>query len=281
MALKVFGLDGEMSGNEISTGSRLIQIGVTSHTSPDGKINPGWETFSATLNPGPMDWQPIAEGVHGFTQEEIAVAEPAASVDDRLEKWLLEQGVNKKHRGDVVPVGFNVGQFDMPFLRYSLPKSSALISRRAIDINSLCFSLEGAEYLNTGTPLSWEGWKRFAKNYATGKIEELKKVASTSKVLDMQEHDAGYDALVHLHAWRFLKAKMHGTPFVMPAYIPPAPASETQSLAVIKHMGGAEKASAITGVPEHFLQMWATGGRATRQNYLTALDEAYKTLGLS
>lgn len=278
MSLKIFGLDGEMSGNDLSTGSRLIQIGVTSNTSPDGNLNPGWETFSATLNPGPMDWQPIAEGVHGFTEKEIAAAEPAASVDDRLEKWLLAQGIDKKHRGDVVPVGFNVGQFDMPFLRHSLPKSAALFSRRSIDINALCFSLDGAKYLNNGTHLSWEGWKRFAKQYAAGKIEELKKVATSSQVLDMQEHDAGYDALVHLHAWRFLKAKMHGEPFTMPAYIPPAPVSETQSLAVLKKFGGPEKAALATGVPEHFLRMWATGGRATRENYLALLNSAYVAL---
>jgi hypothetical protein len=191
-----FGLDGEMSAAELHAGGRLIQIGAAAHTYPDGvTLTEEPDAFSMLLNPGSMSWDPESAAVHGFTREEIEAAAPAADVDDALYSWLVARGANPKRRENTIAVGFNVGSFDLPHLAVVLPKTYSLFSRRSLDLNSICFTLDGKPI--DGTPGTWQQWKEAAKTHAIVTLAGLG--------YQEAEHDAGYDALLHLYVWRFLK----------------------------------------------------------------------------
>ncbi len=66
MTLRYFGLDGEMSGNDVAAGHRLIQIGVAVDTAPDGSRLSKPELFCSLIGWPPPDlpWDPNAEAVH-------------------------------------------------------------------------------------------------------------------------------------------------------------------------------------------------------------------------
>jgi hypothetical protein len=269
MSARFFGVDGEMSSSDLDKGGRLIQIGVTAHTNIDGTLTKGDDAFCTLLNPGPNTWSAIAEGVHGFTPADVNQATPATVVDDLLVRWLLDRGADRKRRVNTIPLGFNVGAFDMPHIAAVLPKTSALFSRRTIDLNAVCFTLDGAEY--GGSARSWDEWKALASTYAE------RTIAGLGSRGDVQAHDAGYDALLHLHAWRFLRGFAHGAPFSMPSNEVAAPASKTRALALIAAHGTAGAAK-FTGIPEEFLVQWSRGGRAAHLGHLAALDQAFQLL---
>ena len=271
MSLKVFGLDGEMSDAAISDGGRLIQIGVTAHLEVDGSVAPGKEMFSSLINPGEMGWATRAEAVHGFTRKEIENAPLAAEVDVILKQWLIEHGANDKSRGDTVPAGFNVGSFDMPHVALVLPLSSAMFSRRTIDLNAICYTLEGATYLTDKSPLSRTTWKNLAVTYAERMIDSL------FEGEEIAAHDAGYDALLHLHVWRFLRAQSHGQALIMPQNVVLPPESKIMATALLMHYGK-EKASIESGIPGDFIMGWSQGGHATNSELIAKLHSAYSEL---
>ena len=205
------------------------------------------------VNPGEgFAWSSRAEGVHGFTRDEVLAAPSAKDVDEALCTWLLEQGIDADVRGGVIPVGFNVGAFDMPHLAVALPQAHAMFSRRTVDLNSVCFTIDGMVY--GGMPVSASGWKRMAKTYADRVLHAAGTVVN--------QHDAGYDALLHLHAWRFLRSVAHGEPLAMP--LEPAPPLESQILAMqVLERLGAEAGGKAVGVDPEMLKGWAQGGRCT------------------
>jgi hypothetical protein len=269
MTYRYFGLDGEMSSADLDAGGRLIQLGVTAHQNIDGTDARGDEAFSVIFNPGPNDWALIAEGVHGFSQAEIAAAMPATEADDLLAAWLIEHGADPKRRGQSIPVGFNVGAFDMPHVAAVLPKTSALFSRRTVDLNALCFTLEGFAFDGEEQTMDW--WILLSKFYATRTIATL--LADTGT----QAHDAGYDALLHLHAWRFLRSVTHGEPFEMPTNIVEPPRSQTRAGALIARFGLADAATR-TGIPAVVLNQWCRGGRAANPVWVAALEHSFDTI---
>lgn len=271
MSLRVFGLDGEMSDAAISDGGRLIQIGVTSHLEIDGSVAPGKEMFSSLINPGEMGWATRAEAVHGFTRKEIENAPLAADVDVALKQWLLEHGADGNSRGDTVPAGFNVGSFDMPHVALVLPLSSAMFSRRTIDLNAICYTLEGATYLNDKNPLSRATWKSLAVKYAE------RMIASLFEGEQIAAHDAGYDALLHLHVWRFLRAQSHGEALPMPQNTVNPPESKIMAMALLQNYGK-EQASIQSGIPEDFIMGWSQGGHATNSDLIAKLRSAYRNI---
>lgn len=265
---KFFGLDGEMSTADLETGGRLIQIGVASHTSSDGTITQVPDFFSSLINPGYFEWDDRAAAVHGHTREDILNAPSAEEVDRALLSWLADRGVTAKHR-DSIPVGFNVGAFDMPHVRCVLPLSAAVFSRRTLDLNALCFTLEGLEY--QGTAPKWKGWKKMASTYAERSLMPFLQGGN------LAAHDAGYDALLHLYAWRFLKAAALGEPLVIPQI--PAKQNEANRLAgMLLATVGTARAIELTGYTKETLRGWANGGRVTELNAAEVISSALATL---
>lgn len=178
------GLDGEMSGTEINSGHKLIQIGMAKY------VDEQMTSIGTLLNPGAMAWSEQAESVHEFSREYIEQnGEDPAMVDQMLADWVNPT----TKRRDFVMVGFNVGSFDLPFLRQSLPILSSKLSRRVVDLNSLIFAL-------SDTNASFERIKMSAKNYAFQQMEGM------FDGFKNRQHDAEYDAVMSLYCFEYLRS---------------------------------------------------------------------------
>lgn len=183
------GVDGEMTSSELSLGAKLCQIGVSTKDGDTFTSIIGWP-----LNAFYQDATAMA--VHGISVEDITGGPAAPAVDAELYKWLIARGANPTSRGATIPVGFNVGSFDLPFINDALPLTASLLSRRVVDLNGVVFSLAASKKVYQGMPPSIAGWKRLAKNRAA---EILK-----ARGIDPAWHDAGYDAAVAITAWSWL-----------------------------------------------------------------------------
>jgi hypothetical protein len=185
MSFLFIGLDGEMSSSELSEGGKLIQIGLSTED--------GYQ-ISMNMNPGECQWSERAFEVHGITLESLQSATLPDEVDSQVYDWLIAIGADTNNRGKTIPVGFNVGAFDMPFVKDSLPKTYSLFSRRTVDLNALCFALDYS--IDNGMPMRAETWKKRAKAYAIEKIGME------------NQHDAGWDSLMHIYCFEYLKGVM-------------------------------------------------------------------------
>lgn len=191
-----FGLDGEMSGNRIEDGHRLIQIGVAVDTAPDGSRLPAPELFCSLIgwDESELVWQDAAASVHGIARDAVLAAPRADEVDDALHAWLVQRISPVTDPGSKpIMVGYNVGAFDAPFVRAALPRSASLFQRRYGDLNPLLFAF-GESLPHAGSPPSWRTWKKHL-----GRVG-LKEARSAGRVEGA--HDAGTDALAALSAWR-------------------------------------------------------------------------------
>jgi len=192
MAMVLLGLDGEMSDSELSEGAVLVQIGVAFSVSERFSSLVGWPEGSYFASEKGM-------GAHGIAASEIARAPRSDEVDDALVAFLTE-GLARRGLGTdakrLVPVGFNVGGFDLPFVAAYLPRSYAMLSRRVVDLNAFLMSYDAQKKVYEGASPKWSGWKRMAVSYAAKNIEEVG--------IAVTRHDAGYDALEALYALEFL-----------------------------------------------------------------------------
>lgn len=273
MSNKFFGVDGEMTTAELESGGRLIQIGVTADVDPQGNPLEGSFAYTAFFNPGEdFAWSDRAEAVHGFTKNQVKAARPASEVDDELVEWLLANGADSSYRGNIIPVGFNIGAFDMPYIKQTLPKTYARLSHRTVDLNALTYALDGKVYGNNREGYDGNAWKSNAKTYAERMIAKLTEGRNVKAA-----HDAGYDALLHLHVWRFLKAAIVGEALPMPQNVVPMVKSQVMAIALLQAFG-ADRASEKTGVPHDFLIGWSQGGRALNSNYLASLTAVYNDI---
>jgi hypothetical protein len=186
----LIGLDGEMSDSELDKGAVLIQIGI---------CDDNGNTFESLIG-HEAGWYKSeqASAVHQISDDDILAAPRAEQVDRRLRMWLegrLEEAtVRSEHTGlrPFIPLGWNVGGFDMPFVRKFLPISCELISRRSLDLNALCYAFEDARVTYQGERLSFLGWQRLAHEQA-------------SKIfVETNWHNALFDAQAALEAHNFL-----------------------------------------------------------------------------
>jgi hypothetical protein len=177
MTKRLIGLDGEMSDSELADGAVLVQIGVAFDATERFSAILGWPEDSYFRTDRAM-------AVHGIHPVAIAAADPPAEVDVQLEQWLLARGAASEKRA-LVPVGYNVGAFDLPFVAAFLPRTSQLLSRRVVDLNAFCLAYEGRVPYQGSLP-SFSGWKRLAQRYAAEKLAAVG--------LEENLHDAGYDA---------------------------------------------------------------------------------------
>jgi len=203
MALLI-GLDGEMSDSDMDNGAVLIQIGVCDEYG---------NTFESLIG-HEAGWYKTeqASAVHQISDEDVLAAPRCDQVDRRLSRWLFDRLDDARARGEhtglrpFIPVGWNVGNFDMPFVRKFLPESSSLISRRSLDLNSLCYSFEDARVTYMGERLSFSKWKGLAHD------------AASAVLGDDGWHDALFDAQAALESYSFLTGA-----FVFTDYSPTFP----------------------------------------------------------
>lgn len=202
------GLDGEMSSSELHLGGKLIQIGAWEPEAGAFTSDLGWPAVSHDPCPGTdtAHVTDIALEVNRFTPDRITSGPDPADVDTRLASWLRDAGAPTKHRG-VVSIGFNVGAFDLPFVKAHLPQTATLLSRRTVDLNAVVFTMAGTLTYSGGTP-GGPGWKRLAKRAGRLYCEEHEVPGG--------DHDAGYDAAMAYGAWQFLRQAMAGTAPLLP-----------------------------------------------------------------
>jgi DNA polymerase III alpha subunit (gram-positive type) len=179
------GIDGEMSGIDIEAGHKLIQIGLAKYNEDGGMDHIGF-----MIDPGEMAWSMEAQEVHQFTQEDVKKfgLEPEV-VDPAVANWANPS----THRRDFVMVGFNVGSFDRPFIKQTLPLTYGKFSRRSVDINSLIFSM-------ADTNTQFERIKAKAKDYAFEKMDGM-----FDDEFKNRQHDAEYDAVMSLYCFEYLR----------------------------------------------------------------------------
>jgi DNA polymerase III epsilon subunit-like protein len=190
MANIFMGLDGEMTSADLDQGGKLIQIGLATGTEPEERITEliGWDRDDFFADP-------VAMAVHGIPEETIVAAPRAPEVDEKLHEWCLAHG-GKPEKRKLVTVGWNVGAFDLPFVRHTLPKTFTLLSRRSADLNAICFALGDTVNMGGSRP-AWTGFRRMSKRAAEKQLTKLG--------IDPAWHDAGYDALAGLLSFRWLR----------------------------------------------------------------------------
>jgi hypothetical protein len=183
------GIDGEMSGNDIDVGHKLIQIGLAKYNESGGIDHVGY-----LLNPGEMTWSMEAQEVHQFTREYVEEFGILPTTADPITAKWANPG---NQRRDFVMVGFNVGSFDRPFIKQTLPITYGKFSRRSVDINSLIFAM-------SDTNEDFERIKADAKNYAFAKMEGM------FNDFKNRQHDAEYDAAMSLYCFEYLRTLIKG-----------------------------------------------------------------------
>lgn len=185
--MRFFGVDVETSAIDLEDEAALIQIGIATR----GTVNADDMAFTGSyVNPGDMYWDEESAAVHKISRETVNEAPEPAAVDEQMKRWLIDAGAHESARGQNIPVGWNVSGFDMPFIRRYLPYTYWMFSRRTVDLNALCFALDGKFDKN------WEQWKGSAKDYATEKF-----IVNN----EFRPHDARWDAVTSLLAFEYLR----------------------------------------------------------------------------
>jgi DNA polymerase III epsilon subunit-like protein len=172
------GLDGEMTGTRSPEEFQLIQIGVATLDHDIFVRDIGYYHWNST---------PEAMAVNKFTPERIRAGTSPYLVDLAVEEFLFDQSAKA---GSCVAIGWNVA-FDISFVRRYLPFTAKMFSYRAVDLNSVCFTLGKA------TGRDWKDFKRGAKTY------------SAKQPIPGQPHDAGYDACAAVYEWEYLQKEIN------------------------------------------------------------------------
>lgn len=175
--MKFVGIDIETTGLDPNQNHRLIQIGIAF-----GVL----DSFGYDVKPeGAMALCPAAMEINHFTPERIEGAEGQSQVDAIIHNKLLERGCSK---GELTPVGWNVGAFDMKFISKELPKTAEFFSHRVLDLTPICIYKSFLSGYDTA-----EAW-RAMKETEHKRIESL--------LGEAKWHDAEYDATAALLQWR-------------------------------------------------------------------------------
>ena len=176
--VKFIGMDLETSGSDPER-HVILQVGAVE----DGHRFEGVTTIPFMSYVGHTMWDGTEEAsrIHGISAETTLAAPDVAIVDAMLLSWL--QQVNPY--GFVVPIGFNVGSFDMQFVRRALPRSYKKMGYRSVDLNAIIFTLAK---MGLGT---FDTIKTAAKEYGAPAVGK--------------PHDALYDAQEAVAAWHWLQ----------------------------------------------------------------------------
>lgn len=177
------GLDCEMTGTNMDAGHELCQVGAATESG---------EVFVSEIHCNLINVDTDSMAVHGIDPGWLKEGAPRASVvDDRL-AYFIQQSMGNRHKA--VPVGWGVSYFDMPWVRKYLPRTAAMLSRRSVELGSVCYTV-GVTF-----GLSPDVLKRRAKRYAEDEL--------TTHQGPARWHNAGFDAQAALLSWQYLMAVM-------------------------------------------------------------------------
>lgn len=135
---------------------------------------------------------PEAMRVNGFdiTTLDAVSKSSLTEIDAKFLEWLKEDKFFKEGgKFCLIPLGMNVGTFDMAFVRRYLPMSAKLFGYRSLDLNSLVF--EEAVRLNR----PYREVKKAAK--------VLGLTVANEYVPDLKPHHALWDAYSNVGVYRY------------------------------------------------------------------------------
>ncbi len=104
-------------------------------------------------------------------------------LDNTLRDWLT-QGKGTPKKNSMIPMGMNVGTFDMGFVRKYLPKTASCFGYRSMDLNAILFldsMMQGRSFQDTK-----DAARVLGTSYAHAHVPEL------------QPHNALYDAFSNI-----------------------------------------------------------------------------------
>jgi|SRR6266853_40786 len=168
------GLDIETTGLDLNKDHRLIQLALV--------YGPATWVYDV-LPIGVMTIDPRAMEVNKFTLSRIEGGVPNDELDHDLSKYLL----NEFKPESLTAVGWNIGSFDLPFLKKELPKTSTLFSHRVVDLSGICILAAERKSLN---------WRNLKEVWHKAAEEAMNEKA--------QWHDALWDARAALKVWELL-----------------------------------------------------------------------------
>jgi len=181
----IIAIDGEMSGSDV-TQHALLSIGCV-------RVSDMNNFFYEEIKHTNLVVAPEALRVNKLeiSQVDREGLKSAEEVDIELVNWLQGSPFYKeKCKYTVIPMGFNVGCFDMPFVRKFLPKSASIFGNRSLDLNALLFAdglKHGSRFKNLKHAAKLVG-KAFASHY----------------VPNLLPHHALYDAYVAIGVLEYI-----------------------------------------------------------------------------
>lgn len=164
--MKFMGLDIETTGLNYLANHRLIQFGTAEGVR---------DYMSQDIFPvGPIEFDPEAMAVNGFTRQRVFAGKPQLQADVMLAVTFAQHGYTT---GSITPVGWNVGSFDLHFVKMELPRTAEFFSHRVVDLTSVFIVKFGDQW-------------RQKKTEAQKMVEDI--------VGEAYWHDAGFDAMAAL-----------------------------------------------------------------------------------
>lgn len=174
--MQYVGLDFETSGLRPEEGHVPLSLGFAWESEP--LIAVRYWTFESA---GEWDVEAMmVNKLHAPVQHSLTIS--AGEADWELCEWLIE--FTEGELGTLVPVGWNVGSFDMRFMHKYFPNATKFFSHRPFELNTQVECCAMTLLTDTGRTL-----KEKIKN----EIEE--------EAGDVKWHNAGFDA------WASLRAK--------------------------------------------------------------------------
>ncbi|KKL89330.1 hypothetical protein LCGC14_1915790 [marine sediment metagenome] len=152
------------------------------------------QPFYADIRHKSLTVVPEAMRVNGIdiTKVDGPTRQPLSKVDEAVRAWLRSDEFYQEGKTyTLVPMGMNVGTFDMEFVREHLPKSAALFGYRSMDLNSMIF----AEAVRTNVP--FKHVKRAAKMIGTSYAH--------AHVPNLGPHHALWDAYSNIGVFHYLE----------------------------------------------------------------------------
>lgn len=191
------GIDLETSSGDPTT-ALPIQLGIAYEKQTfEAYINWPWKELSDK-------WDFKSQKVHGMTRTFVKKhGGNPRSVDRQAYDFVCTKIGDSKWNN--IPVGWNVGSFDMAIIKRHLPKLASVLSYRVYDLNTAIMVAHGVQNHNIlGATYSLE---KIKKHYKALALKQLKMVDSTAMV-----HNALTDASLALLIKRDLEQGMMAHP---------------------------------------------------------------------
>lgn len=167
------GVDIETTGLDPAKDHRLIQIGIFY----GGQA--GFSKVQDVRPDGDIKIDADALKVNSFDLTRIAAGQPRVDADIELYNYL--HGIQGYKEGSLTAVGWNVGSFDLNFIRKEMPMTAKMFSHRCLDLSGVCMLLADT--------YEWADWRKLKEHIQKKVVERIGLTHSPA-----MWHDALFDA---------------------------------------------------------------------------------------